>query len=136
VYFRDLKNGWIVGFAGQILHSTDGGVTWKQQSSSVKGWLTSIGFDPANRGWITHDDGFLVTENDGETWKVVNTTGRFFLSRLVRVQQTMWALGQSTLLKQKGAGLEWQRIESLKLDRATQTTVQAPSALSPGIPQE
>ena len=29
VYFKDENVGWAVGFAGQILQSTDGGVKWK-----------------------------------------------------------------------------------------------------------
>jgi photosystem II stability/assembly factor-like uncharacterized protein len=118
VFFRDRQNGWIVGFAGQILHSTDGGQTWKPQASPVKGWLTSVAFDKEGRGWITHDDGFLLSEDKGETWKVVKTSGRFFLAKLARVSDTVWALGQSTLLRLNSPGLEWKRIESLALDKA------------------
>ncbi len=118
VFFRDPKNGWIVGFAGQIMRSTDGGLTWKQQESPVKGWLTSVAFDKAGRGWITHDDGFLVSEDGGENWKVVKTSGRFFLSKLARVNDTIWALGQSTLLRLTGPGLEWKRVETLILDKS------------------
>lgn len=118
IYFKDTNNGWIVGFAGQILRSTDGGSTWKPQTSPVKGWLTSIAFDTRGRGWITHDDGFLRSDDGGETWKLINTDGRYFLSRLVRVKDTVWALGQSALLRETQDGGKWTRIESLVLDRS------------------
>src|SRR5262249_30998528 len=98
-YFRDAQNGRVVGVARQILRSTDGGQTWKTQESPVKGWLTSVAFDNQGRGWVTHDDGFLLTEDSGATWKVVKTSGRFFLAKLARVSDTVWALGQSNLLR-------------------------------------
>jgi photosystem II stability/assembly factor-like uncharacterized protein len=123
MYFKDLTNGWIVGFAGQILRSTDGGATWKPQDSPIKGWLTSISFDSKNRGWITHDDGFLLSTDGGETWKKVATDGRYFLSRLVRVKDSMWALGQSTLLRQTGDGTTWKRIDTLTPVRGLATTI-------------
>jgi len=118
VFFRDAQNGWIVGFAGQILRSSDGGKTWKPQESPVKGWLTSVAFDKDGRGWITHDDGFLVSEDGGEHWKVVKTEGRYFLAKLARFHDSFWALGQSTLLRLNSPGLQWKRIESLQLDKA------------------
>ncbi|HEY1336404.1 MAG TPA: YCF48-related protein [Bryobacteraceae bacterium] len=114
VFFKDDKNGWIVGFAGQILRSKDGGATWQPQTSSVRGWLTSIAFDAKGRGWITHDDGFLTSEDNGETWKNVPAEGRYFLARLIRVNDALWAIGQSTVLRQVDNG-KWQKIQELQL---------------------
>ena len=70
ITFRDAKNGWISGFAGQLFHTTDGGATWEAMKTPSSNWLTSIGFDGSNRGWITTDDGFLLSEDNGETWKL------------------------------------------------------------------
>ena len=113
VCFRDLKNGWIVGFAGQILRSRDGGATWTAVASPVKSWLTSITFDSAGRGWIAYDDGLLLSRDGGETWKAVPIPGRYFLARLIRRSDSLWALGQSAILRQTGAGMDWKKIESL-----------------------
>jgi photosystem II stability/assembly factor-like uncharacterized protein len=124
VYFKDPNNGWIVGFAGQILRSKDGGLTWAPQSSPVRGWLTSIAFDSAGRGWVTHDDGFLTSEDGGETWKTVKTDGRYFLARLIKVNDSLWAIGQSTVLRQTEG--KWQRIDKLVLG-ATASTAEAPA---------
>jgi len=112
VYFRDAKNGWMVGFAGQILRSRDGGATWQVETSPVRSWLTSVAFDGANRGWIAYDDGLLVSEDGGETWKTVPVGGRFFLAKLLAVNRSLWAIGQSVVLKSSD-GLKWSRIESL-----------------------
>jgi photosystem II stability/assembly factor-like uncharacterized protein len=113
VHFRDAKNGWAVGFAGQILRSRDGGATWEAQTSPVKGWLTCVLFDGSNRGWITADDGFLVSEDGGESWRSVPIDRRAFLSKLVRVKDSLWALGQFQALKQADAKVAWVKIEKL-----------------------
>ena len=116
VQFKDPQNGWMVGFAGEILNSHDGGLTWQAQTSPVKGWLTSILFDRSNRLWVTYDDGFLVSEDGGANWKQVPVEGQFFLSKLIAVDQSLWAMGQSALLKQTGG--KWARIPSLVPNRS------------------
>jgi photosystem II stability/assembly factor-like uncharacterized protein len=112
VSFKDPQNGWMVGFAGQILRTRDGGLTWKALTSPVKGWLTSIAFDSGNRGWITYDDGFLVSDDGGETWKSSPLDGQNFLAKLIKVDQAVWAMGQSVMFKQAPGG-KWAKIQSL-----------------------
>jgi len=77
----------------------------------VKAWFTSVGFDGAGKGWITFDDGLLMSEDGGDTWKPVSTSRRFFLSKLFRVKESMWAIGQSALLRQTEG--TWKRIDTL-----------------------
>jgi len=113
VYFRDAKNGWAVGFAGQILRSRDGGTTWDAQTSPVKGWLTCVLFDSSNHGWITSDDGLLVSDDSGENWRAIPVDKRAFLSKLVRVKDLLWAIGPLQALKQGAPQVAWQKIETL-----------------------
>jgi photosystem II stability/assembly factor-like uncharacterized protein len=111
IYFRNPKDGWIVGFAGQLLHTADGGVTWEARKAPVNSWLTSILFDSANRGWITTDDGLLLSEDGGGTWRLV-PTGLRFLSKLVSATGAVWALCPFGMMKQSGAGTEWKKIDN------------------------
>ena len=112
ITFLDAKNGWIVGFAGQLFRTKDGGATWETKKSPVSGWLTSVGFDAANRGWITTDDGFLSSEDGGDTWKLQPTESQLFLNKVLRATGTTWALGPFGMLKQTAAGgvTQWKKI--------------------------
>jgi photosystem II stability/assembly factor-like uncharacterized protein len=112
IFFKDENTGWAAGFSGQLIHSKDGGLTWAIVKTPLNVSLTSIAFDQAGAAWITYDDGFLKSEDNGATWKVVKTAGRYFLSRLLRVNDTLWALGQSVILRQTGPS-EWKKIETL-----------------------
>jgi photosystem II stability/assembly factor-like uncharacterized protein len=107
--FQDAKNGWISGFAGQLYRTKDGGATWETKKTPVSGWLTSIGFDAAKRGWITTDAGFLLSEDGGETWKPQATEGQLFLNKILRSTGTAWALGPFGMLKQT-TGTQWKKI--------------------------
>jgi photosystem II stability/assembly factor-like uncharacterized protein len=117
ICFRDANNGWMSGFAGQLLRTKDGGLTWTAQVSPAKSWLTSIAFDSAGRGWITYDDGLLLSEDNGETWKEVPAGGRYFLGKLLPIDKTLWAVGQSVVLQQSGNGKEWKKNPTLVTDR-------------------
>lgn len=110
ITFPDAKNGWIVGFAGQLFRTKDGGASWEARKSPVSGWLTSVGFDGANRGWITTDNGFLLSEDGGETWKPQPIQGQLFLNKILRATSTAWALGPFGMLKQTGKATEWKKI--------------------------
>jgi photosystem II stability/assembly factor-like uncharacterized protein len=110
ITFQDEKNGWIVGFAGQLFNTKDGGATWEAKKSGYSGWLTSIGFDGAKRGWITTDNGFLLSEDGGETWKLQPTDSQLFLNKVLRNTGITWALGPFGLLKQTGSTTQWKKI--------------------------
>ena len=109
IAFLDANNGWVAGFAGQLFHTKDGGATWETRKTPVSGWLASVGFDSARRGWIATDEGFLVSEDGGETWKLQPTESQLFLNKILTGGGTTWALGPFGLLKQTGPK-QWKKI--------------------------
>jgi len=110
VYFRDAKLGFISGFAGQFFRTKDGGTTWETVKVPVSGWLTSIASDSANRIWVTTDDGFLLSEDDGQNWKLQPSESKLFIYKLLRNSGSIWALGPFGILKQQGTGMQFKRI--------------------------
>jgi photosystem II stability/assembly factor-like uncharacterized protein len=127
VYFRDLNEGWAVGFGGQILHTRDGGRTWETQPSPVRDWLTSIQFDRTGRAWVTTSTGFLVSEDGGQTWRHVRLNEPVFLSRMIEVGDSLWAVGPFGVLRQQRETLAWQ---SLELRTAAETAGSREAATS------
>jgi len=110
VYFRDAKVGFISGFAGQLFATKDGGEKWQTIKVPVSGWLTSIASDGAKRLWITTDEGFLTSEDEGQNWKLQKSETKLFINKLLRNTGSIWALGPFGILKQQGSGVEFKRI--------------------------
>jgi hypothetical protein len=50
VFFTDSSTGTVVGEAGTILRTRNGGVTWTSQSSGVTNWLRGVSFQNADDG--------------------------------------------------------------------------------------
>jgi photosystem II stability/assembly factor-like uncharacterized protein len=128
IYFRDDKLGFLSGFAGQLFRTKDGGKTWEQRKTPVSGWLTSMAGDAANRIWITTDEGFLVSADGGDSWKLQKAETKLFINKLLRNTGSIWALGPFGLLKQQAGGMEFKRIlNPLSGDADSQTDGATPA---------
>jgi photosystem II stability/assembly factor-like uncharacterized protein len=83
VTFLNADRGWAVGDRGVIWQTSDGGRSWKQQSSGVTCRLEAVQFLDADNGWAaggwtqpyTHETHGVVlrTRDGGKTWQ--NTPG-------------------------------------------------------------
>ncbi|MCW8817027.1 MAG: YCF48-related protein [Ignavibacteriaceae bacterium] len=68
VYFVDENNGWVTGWGGIILHTTNGGQTWGLQNTPATS-LICVFFTDLQNGWAAGFSGEVVhTTNGGETW--------------------------------------------------------------------
>ena len=61
------SEGWAVGDWGTILHTTDGGTTWSQQSSGTTEPLNAVRFFDASHGWAIGNV-MLWTDDGGQAW--------------------------------------------------------------------
>jgi photosystem II stability/assembly factor-like uncharacterized protein len=96
VYFINSSCGWVVGTAGTILHTTDGGKNWIAQNSGVKDDLEGITCVDENRCWIVGHNGVaLRTDNAGEDWEKVDVglSDNFYAVDFIN-SQTGWAVGE------------------------------------------
>ena len=58
-----------MGINGSILHTEDGGGSWKDQRSDTNSTLASVVFPEAHSGWVVGTDGVILhTENGGRNW--------------------------------------------------------------------
>jgi hypothetical protein len=63
----DTQNGWAVGGAGTILHTSDGGSTWSPQSSGYGRTIYSVTFLDAQNGWVAGQGRLIASNNDVAT---------------------------------------------------------------------
>lgn len=80
--FVSASEGWIVGGiqSGQLLHTTDAGVTWSNVSPNLRDqargrlFYYSVEFASPTQGWIGASDGIVLSTTDGgRNWTVEQT---------------------------------------------------------------
>ncbi len=123
VKFVDAKNGWIVGEFGKILHTTDGGATWKEQQGTLVGGEivdalslpTFFGshFTDASNGFAAGLEGRIArTANGGSTWAFDDVDAQLtvpLFSVKMLPDGSGWAVGSAgEVLHKKGLGENWQ----------------------------
>jgi len=98
VDFVDAKRGWAVGEEGEILFSKDGGLTWKEQKSKVKVYLSAVRFSDRSRGWVTGSGGKLLRTTDGgKHWKTLESVS-VDMYAVASVGKTAWFGGAAGML--------------------------------------
>ncbi len=69
VHFVDQNNGWISGWTGTILHTTDGGANWNPQDPPPNNAYQSVYFVDDLNGWACGYAGKMIhTTDGGNTW--------------------------------------------------------------------
>lgn len=98
--FRDPLNGWIVGLAGTILHTENGGDTWTVQNSSVTGDLYDVSFTDSSHGWIAGAAGIILHSTDsGSSWTSQQSGVNSSLRSLSFVSENKgWAAGDGGVI--------------------------------------
>ena len=121
--FANKKNGWIVGsvnknnavIASLVLHSDDGGKTWRRVRVPTATELIHVDFINENTGWIVGANGtILKTVNAGDTWTAQKsqTTAAIYHVNF-RNDNLGWAVGEKGLiLRTVDGGATWQKIAS------------------------
>lgn len=70
VKFATPTHGWAVGEFGVILHTGDGGKSWRLQASDTTEPLFGVDFVDEKRGWAVGRSGIILHTGDGgHTWQ-------------------------------------------------------------------
>ncbi len=95
VYFVDENNGWVSGWSGIILHTTDGGQTWGLQNTPANYGLYTVFFTDPQNGWAAGYSGDVVhTTNGGETWTLQQNLDYEDIYKLFFIDENRgWAAG-------------------------------------------
>ncbi len=74
VYFlpNDPNYGWVCGFSGMVLRSTDGGLTWQGAGISSAYQLESIFFTSRTTGYCSGVEGVYKSIDGGKSWTEIS----------------------------------------------------------------
>lgn len=114
--FIDSLAGTIVGGAGTILFTEDGGKSWKPSfiSGNEKKKLNSIFYINQNTGWTVGTEGSIYqTINGGKIWRRQETKTKETLTDICFKDTARgWAIGENgTVLQSDTAGNRWTRLD-------------------------
>ncbi|MDT8321275.1 MAG: YCF48-related protein [Xanthomonadales bacterium] len=105
---------WMVGNLGKILHSSDGGEHWIDQSPSTENSLQSIAaWDEQELVAVGSAGTVLVSRDGGENWTRVEVPTSEIADTLLRVRvidDRAWIVGEyGTLLVSEDRGSNWRQ---------------------------
>ncbi len=107
---------WVVGAAGTILASTDGGQTWNPQTSGTGVTLEAVRFTSASEGWAVGAEGTVLhTVDGGALWSPVAVGTTQTLYAIDAAGSTLWAVGANAAVKSVDGGVNWSPVR-LRLD--------------------
>jgi photosystem II stability/assembly factor-like uncharacterized protein len=119
VSFADANTGWVVGHDASILHTADGGKTWKLQNFQPelsKPVLAVLALD-AQRAFAMGAYGlFLQTADGGATWSEVDAPAiledGLHLNSMIRLGNgELFIAGETGLLGVSADGASWKRLK-------------------------
>ena len=98
VSFGDAGHGSVVGGAGTIVNTSDGGLLWQPQTSGFGDGLYGVAFADADDGWAVGGGAsgvILGTTNGGDTWSAqASVAGDCWINAITSVDAThAWAIG-------------------------------------------
>lgn len=117
IMFTDEMNGWIAGAGGTILHTGDGGTTWKSQTAGFPQSFRDGFFIDKNTGWVIGGDYqqssiIIRTVDGGKIWKKQYEEDKIYLNAIKFTNRnTGWVTGrEGVLLQTRDGGENWNRI--------------------------
>ena len=116
IVFTDDQNGWISGTGGAILHTKDGGNTWKSQTAGFPQSFKDGFFIDKNAGWIIGGEFeqskiIIHTVDGGKTWKQQYENKKTYLNSITFTDKNCgWVTGdEGLLLHTVNGGETWNR---------------------------
>jgi photosystem II stability/assembly factor-like uncharacterized protein len=130
VFFINQNKGWAAGSRGTILHTLDGGNTWKSHGAPISDVVRDIFFIDEKNGWLvcevniyqlkTKDEPrayLMKTTDGGENWKRIEIKGFDIDAILVRALFSRngrgWTFGEAgSIYTTHDSGDTWTKLRS------------------------
>lgn len=108
--FIDSLNGYVCGYGGMVLKTTNGGTKWDELEIPSDGLIIRVFFLNADIGWyLSYSDMSLFKTTDaGLTWEFVSSFSPKYATTIWFVNELIgFAGGYQNLLKTTDGGLNW-----------------------------
>jgi hypothetical protein len=112
VDFLDEQVGFIAGYGGTFLRTSDGGNSWQALYVGKNELIRRISFVDSSKGWaVGHRGSILYTEDAGTNWVAqLNVPGEYIRDIEFVDQNTGWAVGHNALIYYTSdGGKNWQK---------------------------
>ena len=111
-FFADGLNAWVVSTQGHILHSTDGGWNWEEQTSGTIYKIYDVHFASPLEGWTAGGLGeVLHTTDGGDTWSRQAIGLAKIYARIFFLNDNCgWAAGEAVIGRTTNGGDNWSQI--------------------------
>ncbi len=138
VYFHPSNSnyGWVCGFNGMVIRTTDGGNTWAGAYVAGAYHLEHVHFPSLTTGYTSGPDGIFKSTNGGQTWAEVTPDidwdywGCYFVNDNVGLVVGGGCVGNQRFYKTTNGGTSWSDISAGLPDVPTESVV-----IDPQYPQ-
>ncbi len=109
IRFANNSTGWIAGYNGTILKTTDGGINWLPQNTGTTYSLLSLFTIDGVNLWTVGTNGVVLKSTNGGTYWVSKSSGTSNnLSSIYFINSSLgWAGGDYDMLKTTNGGDNW-----------------------------
>lgn len=117
IHFVNAKRGFVVGYHGTVLKTTDGGATWTKVAVESAYYLTDVFFVNESRGFIVGEYGTVLSTSDGgSSWSPVKVSKEkldvIFNDIDFAEGRFGWIVGEfGKVLKSTDAGKTWKSVD-------------------------
>jgi photosystem II stability/assembly factor-like uncharacterized protein len=128
VYFASPLEGWVTGAAGTILHTSDGGKTWKAQlggdPKAADRPISQLRFIDATHGFAAQSTGVgdhnLLRTSDGQTWDQPGKVAQHRADYRFVSPTTGFVTDGQKILRSQDTGKTWQPVYDCKIKTEVQ----------------
>ncbi len=116
IYFTDAQNGWVCGWNGEVLRTTNGGTNWNVAFSYPGGKFTGIDFsEDGQTGWLVAEaprDTCWRSTDGGQSWQPVKLPRSTFWQDIHFMDVDTGyiaggSVGSGIILKSTDGGISW-----------------------------
>lgn len=111
--------GWVCGFNGRVIRTTDGGNTWSGSTIVDVNHLEHIHFPTLNIGYVSGPDGIFKSTDGGNTWNDITPKeflgfywGCYFVDENNGILVGGGCINNQTFYKTTNGGISWTKFES------------------------